>query len=212
MNKYNNQYYIAQTCFTPTQIHIVADRKTENRDYTFTQLNFGETPLFFKNGFEEKDRRTGGKRVLTDVLMDGASMMVVDAIRDELKKYNIDYMQLYPAVYIDDNQIWHENYWYLNFYRNIDCWDRKYSIYEKFDDDDFDDDDDDNAIVDKYYLDVSILDAIPEEKRLLFRMGGASNAYIFVHQRIADFLIKNKHTGIRLFKVADFEEGDQHDG
>ena len=41
-------------------------------------------------------------------------------------------------------------------------------------------------------------------------MGGAFKAYVFIHQQIVDFFNKNNVTGVRLFKVSEFEEGDQH--
>ena len=200
---YNEQYYIAEQPPGDDQIYLKPDKRTANRGYHYKQLPQGDNPLFFMNGYREKDNN---RWPIPHILMDGGDLIVIDDIRNELKKYDIDGMQLYPAVYIDDHDKWHENYWFLNFYQELDCWDRERSIYHR----DIDVDPDSYAEVDKYYLDEKILDPIPEERRLMFRVGDTSMGHIFIHQKIVDFIIKNKFTGVRFFKVSDFKEGDQY--
>ncbi len=112
-----------------------------NVEYYIVHMPFGDDQLFV-----EADQRT--------------------ADRDyDFRKVPLGEAPLYPAVYIDDENNWHDNYWFLNFYEELDCWDRKLSVIGE-------DDDEHESAVYQYYLDAKILDGIPEEKRLLFIMGG----------------------------------------
>ncbi|MDX1695055.1 MAG: hypothetical protein R3208_14915 [Ketobacteraceae bacterium] len=204
MSRYDDEYYIVETEYTPTQVFLSPTTETSERSYHYKRLTSGK-PVFFVNGFKERDARTGDKRVVSDVMFDGASFVVRDSIKPFLDQFDIESMQLHPAVVIDDHDVWHDNYWYLNFYGELDCWDRNSSEYEYLDDDD-----DTDAMIDKYSLNPEVLDAIPEEKRLLFKMDGAATAYVFAHKRVVKYFLENAYTGIRFFKVANFREGDQH--
>ncbi|WP_163831825.1 imm11 family protein [Spartinivicinus ruber] len=190
MTNYNEQYYILDTFYNDNQLHITADNKTSNRNYEYEKLVPSGVPLFFENSFKDKEKALGRKRLLTDVLFDGSSLVVVYKIHDFLKMFSTKGMQLYPAIYIDDDTNWHENYWYLNFFEKLDCWDRKLSVLETFDDED----DDFDAEIRKYYLDKKVLDAIPEEQRYLFKMGGATESYIFAHERLVDIFKRRNYT------------------
>ncbi len=122
-------------------------------------------------------------------------------------------MQIYPSVYIDDDNNWHEDYWFLNFYEELHCLDKKKSKiltidYSDEEDDDLDEEDDDLEVV-EYRLDSRILGGIPEEKRLMFKIGGTNIDYIFIHQKLVDIFMKRKFTGIRFLPVSTFKEGDQ---
>lgn len=206
MKKYDEVYYIAKKPFGENQLYIKADLKTAERGYHYKKVPLGEAPFFFQNSYKEEDKKKGNKWALTEVLLVGSNLLVCDKIRDELKTYEIEGMQLYPSVYIDDENNWHENYWFLNFYEDFYYLDKNQSIVDI----DEDDDEDDDIEVFKYSLDVQKLNQIPEERRLLFKMGGATDAYIFVHQKIVDFIINNNFKGVRFFKVSEFEEGDQY--
>jgi len=202
MTAYDECYYILQRPHGDDQVCAVADQKTANRGYHYRQLQAGESPLFFENGYRDKDKNAWP---VTNMLVTGPGFLVTNAIREKLKFLNIDNMQIYPAVYIDDADTWHENYWFVGFYEELDCWDRQRSTVDI----DEDDDEDDDVDVDKYCLDAGVLDAIAEENRLMFKMGGSSMNYIFVHQRIIDLFNECNMDGARFFKVSDFKEGDQ---
>ena len=206
MSKYDHEYYIVRTFYTSTQFQLKPTKNTSFRKFRYKRLTGGE-PLFFINGFKERDARLGDKRTVTDIMLDGSSFVVTSPIKSFLDQFEIDSMQLYPAIVIDDDDVWHENYWYLNFYGNLDCWDREKSDYKYEDDEDPEDSD---AEIKQYSLNAGILDAIPEERRLLFRMGRATKAYVFAHKRIVKHFLENAYSGVRFFKVAEFREGDQH--
>ena len=205
MTQYDNQYYIAHTLYTSDQMQPAPDDKTAARKYRYKKMSAGEAPLIFVNGFAERDQRTGDQRVVTDIMSDGSSLLVTTDLKDELARYDTQGMQFYPAIFKIEDGRWLEDYWYLNFYRTLDCLDRARSILEDDDDEDF------PAEVDQYALDANVLDSIPEEQRMLFKMGGCSKSYVFVHQEIADYLKQCGATGVKLFPVSDFTEGDQYE-
>ena len=207
MSKFNDEYYIAHTPFTPTQFHLKPDQKTVERRYRYKQLSADSPPLYFTNACKEQDLKKGICRALTDIMSDGASFVVKREIKDYLSQFAISSLVLHPAI-IADGDIYHDDYWYLNIFNRLDCWDRQVSIYE------FDEEDDEGeleASVDKFSLDQAKLEGIPEENRLIFKIGGTSSAYVFFHEKIVEYLLDEHHTGIRFFKVSEFSEGDQHE-
>ena len=213
MTVFDDQYFVSIMPFGDDQLYLKPDEKTFNRRYTYKKMDQGGAPLFFENAFKERDIRDGKSHPITSVLMNGSNLLVNNAIRDKLKFKDIQGMQLYPAIYIDDDFKWHEEHWFLNFYEAIDCWDRDTSTIESYDDEDEDEDDDDPIELDseviRYRLDADILDKIPEERRLMFKMGGALKSYIFVHQKVVDLFKDCDAVGVRFIKVSEFKEGDQ---
>lgn len=127
-------------------------------------------------------------------------MIVKDHIKDFLEEYETPNMLLYPTVYIDDNDNWHENYWFLNFYKSLDCLDMVASQYDKEDDIYLDPD------IEKFSLDETILNKIPEEQRLVFRIGRSLIAYIFMHLRVVEFLQKINASGVRFLKYLNLKK------
>lgn len=127
-------------------------------------------PLYFCNSYKDEGLKSGIVENIGDILFNGPHMVVSDQVKTYLDSFETRFLQIYPAVYIDNQDNWHEGYWYLNFIDQIDCWDRERSVFDPPDDpaDPFD-----YAEVKKYSLDVDVLDRIPEDERLLFKMGGA---------------------------------------
>ncbi len=204
MNQYDNEYYIAIEPAGEDHISPIPDQTTADRNYEYLKLPINEKPLIFHNSESERDFKRGIIRPLSDVLFDGNDLIVSDSIRNKLIQHDIDGLQLYPAVYIDDKNHWHENYWHLCFYERLRCLDKaRASLDGDINPTEF------NIDVDQFRLDKNVLDVIPEEQRLLFKIGETSMGYIFIHQLIVDFFEKNSFSGIRFFKVTDFEEGDQ---
>ncbi|MEJ7807501.1 MAG: hypothetical protein WKG03_16450 [Telluria sp.] len=108
---------------------------------------------------------------------------------------------MHPAIYIDDRDNWHEDYWYLTFTELFDCWDRQLSdtstscieaggekIYDVY----------------EYVLDKDLLDKTPLEKRLLFQMGGTVDAFVFCHESIAGLFRRDMPNGARLVLASDY--------
>lgn len=103
-------------------------------------------------------------------------------------------------IYINDEGEWLDDYWFLTFYKTLDCWDSGRSVVDVFEDDE---DDDLGGIeptieVDKFVLESEVLDEIPKNERLLFKMGGnVSKSYVVVHQKVVDFFENNNISGVR---------------
>ncbi|MBL4898701.1 MAG: hypothetical protein JKX76_03520 [Colwellia sp.] len=208
MSKYDQEYFIMFLPAGDEQIYLKPNSQTAKRKYHYKQLTPGEAPLFFQNSYRDEDKN---QWPITNVLVDMSGLLVTPPIHDEIKNNTIDFMQTYPAVYVDDKGNYHEEYWYIGFYDELQCLDVKSSTIETidFDEDDEDDDDEERLEVEKYSLDEGVLDAIKEENRLMFKIAGCSKKHIFVHSKIVDIFGKNNATGIRFLNVASFEEGDQ---
>ncbi|ATD08781.1 hypothetical protein SIO17_17065 [Pseudoalteromonas piscicida] len=206
---FNDQYYIILKKYSEVTLHLTALQKSADRDYEFEQLVWGKEPLFFENAYRDKDNANGVIRPIPSVLLDATIPIVSSKIRERLKLFNFVGMQLYPAVYIDDGDNYHEDFWCMNFWQELDCWDRAKSKIEKFTAEEMLEPDYlKGCDIYKYHLDSEVLDKIPEEERLIFKQAGGLK-YVFVHQKIADIFFEEKATGVNLVKVSDFEEGMQ---
>ncbi|WP_447077846.1 hypothetical protein [Shewanella algae] len=94
----------------------------------------------------------------------------------------------------------------MGFYKELDCLDRDNSSIETFD---FDDDDE-LLEVKKFSLDGRVLEKIAENERLIFKIANCSKSYLFFHQKVVDFIVQRKLSGVRFIKVVDFFEGKQY--
>lgn len=209
MSKYNEEYYLAIKSYCERYMGVKPLRKTNDRRYSYKKLLPGE-PLFFENFNKEEDIADGVKNVMNDVYID-VTLIIENTLREKFKDLNTYGMQLYPAIFIDDEDEWHENYWCMNFYEFIDCIDKEKSTFS------------DSTIrrlaknpehkrlsVERYSLSEKVLDKIPEQERMFFKARGDSDARVFVHEKaVAEFEAINA-TGIRFIKVADFELGDEY--
>ena len=150
------------------------------------------------------------KHVLPSILFDAPIPIVNNQIRDKLKYFDFVNMQLYPAVYIDDEEHYHENYWCMNFWGELDCIDREKSVFSKSSQEELLSDPlADDLAVKQYSLSAKVLDEIPEEDRLIFKIGGDDMGYVFIHQKIADIFKKENATGVKLYKVSEYKKGMQ---
>ncbi len=208
MSKYNDEYFIALLPPGDDQIYLKPNSQTAKRKYHYTKLNLGEAPLFFQNSYRESDNN---QWAITNVLVDMSGLLVTQPIYEAIRVYGIDSMQTYPSVYVDDNGTYHEEYWYIGFVDELQCLNAEDSsiVLFDFDEEDEDEDDEERLEVKKYSLDDATLDNIPEEQRLMFKIGGCSKKHVFVHRKIVDIFERNNALGVRFFKVSDFKEGDQ---
>ena len=53
-------------------------------------------------------------------------------------------------------------------------------------------------------MNENILDEIPLEKRLLFKMGGTLDGYIACHQKLSRLFASEGDKGVDVVKIADF--------
>ncbi len=208
MSRYDDQYYILFSPPGDDQIYLKPSEITAKRRYFYRKLQPG-SPLHFEHAYRGEDKNQWKP---TNVLVDSSGMIVTTLFKDAINKFNIADMQTYPSIYLDDDGVSYEDYWYLGFYEELDCMDKDGSDIQEFDfdDEDIDEDDDVSLEVYRYSLDEKVLDPIEEEKRLMFKMGACSDKYIFVHQKIVDIFKGLGAQGVRFIKVSDFHEGMQH--
>ena len=161
---------------------MTPDMDTGVRPFMSSRLPFGEKPLIFHNGSLEMQREYGVRPIdpPPDLLFHATDVLVKGDVREKLLHYEIPNLSMYPAIYIDHKDVWHENYWYLTFLEKFDCWDRKYSEYSV------------EAspmrgahFVDRYSLNDELLENTPLEQRRLFLMGKTMLPLVTVHRSIA---------------------------
>jgi len=130
-------------------------------------------------------------------------IIVDDKIKKKLEHFEILNFQLYPAVIIDDDNKYHERYWFFNMYNEFSALDLDKSTIKRFYPEN-----DDHSIT-KYYLSDEILDSIPEEQRLIFKEDKCSQGITIVHQKIVDIFNSEGATAVNFIKISDYEKGKQ---
>lgn len=202
MSEYDNEYFfIEKPKESPQFPSLVPDTNTEDLNFRFEAMPFGSPPLVFYNGWREKRRKDRIKEVPADVLFEGSNLVVHTKIREELLGLEIPHLSMHPAVFIDKDDKWHEDYWYMCFTQQFDCWDRDNSTFE------------DEPVemggmklfsVYTYSLNKKLLDETPLPERLLFKMGGTQDGYVVCHQSIVRIFRRDGTSGATLTPVADY--------
>ena len=127
---------------------------------------------------------------------------VVTDLHAKLTALDLPGVCTHPAVYIGDDGVRHEGYWYLTFPERFDCWDREASDVEQ-DDPPLQLGDVTLHQVYGYRLNATLLDATPLRERLLFKMGGTLDAFVVCHASLRS-LFEGAHAGVELQAVADY--------
>lgn len=157
----------------------------------------------------KRNLKAGNKWPITDVLVCDGSILIKKYLWEKIEGFNSEGLAFHPSVFIDDEGIWHENFMFMVFYKNLDCWDRERSVVEE-EEEHLADETVFPVVVERFYLDDKVLDKIPENQRLMFEMGGVQNSLVCFHQKIVDIFDQNKAAGIRFLKVSEFEDGDDY--
>lgn len=203
MHNYDKEYFFVQQKDDDRLPSLTADEDTVDRHYSFEPQPVGSAPFMFFDGGADYDRKLGIVPIkeLPDILFNGSNLLVRNHIRDALVALDLPGVHIHPAVFVDAYKNWHEDYWFLAFPERLDCWDREKS--------DFDDEPLELGgfklhSVYAYALDVAVLDKIPLNHRLLFKMGGVLEAYIVCHQDIAAIFRGNGESGAKLVSIPDY--------
>lgn len=187
MSKYNNEYFfIRQPRNSDHLPFLCPDINTEDRTFRFEAQPPGSPPLVFFNGWKKENLQQGIRDVATKILFNGSNLVVDTSIREKLIPLEVPNLFLHPAIYIDDRDNWHENYWYMTFTQQFDCWDRTHSVYVKepvrlggFE----------LYSVYSYSLNEALLDKTPLNQRLLFEMGSTQDGMVVCHKSIMRIFI-----------------------
>lgn len=203
MKKYDQQYYFIDRADNDSLPDLGPDLNTEDRKFRYERQPVGSPPLVFENsGYEfDKKRNIPSLKHLPDILFDGSNLVVRSHIREKLLNYDIQNLHMHPTVYIHDDGKWHEDYWYMTFTEQFDCWDRQLSTYEpeplemggyKL------------HSVYTYSLNEDLLDKTPLEQRLLFKMGGTQDGYIVCHQKLLSLFQGDGKNGAKLTPIHEY--------
>ena len=203
MSKYNDQYYIVFKNYNDNTLYLSALQKSADRDYGFYKLDINDEPLYFENAYKEDDKKNGLKHSLSSTHMNMNYVIVNNELREKLKDFDIEHTQLYPSVIIDDDDKRNERYWLINIYERLECLD-----FDKSDIEDYDPADRKHEF-NRFCFSDSLMDQIPEEKRLMIRPYKDDMGYTFFHQKVVDIFLEYGVTNLRFIKVSDWEAGDE---
>jgi hypothetical protein len=179
---YDSEYFfILKAKKSPKIPFLVPDKNTGGRRFRFEAQPMGSAPLVFHNADKEENKQAGIVADTPDVLFSGMSVLVRTPIRDKLLLADIPHLFMHPSIYIDDKDVWHEDFWFLTFTEDFDCWDREKS---DFDDEPMQAGNSQLFQVYSYRLNAELLDQTPLEKRLLFKMGGDVHGYVCCHKSL----------------------------
>ena len=112
---------------------LTPDEDTAELPYSYAKLPLGSKPLKFFNGGKDYVQRMGYTTIRRppDILFRGSNPLVRGDLRERLLTLDIPHLELQPAIFVDDWDEWHEDYWFMTFTKEFDCWNRKTSDYEK---------------------------------------------------------------------------------
>lgn len=201
MTDYTAQYFILRRPDGDSVPYLKADPDTLRRTSSYQPHAVGAPPLVFSNGWKERNGEEGVKEEVTPILFYATNPVVHTPLREALLDLQLPYVHMHPAVYIDDRDTWHEDYWYVTFSKLFDCWDRALSdISENF----VESNGERRYDVYEYVLNEELLDKTPLEQRLLFQMGGTISEFVFCHESIVKLFQKERPNGAQIIAAADF--------
>jgi hypothetical protein len=203
MNTYNNEYFFVRKPKDEKFPYLVPDKDTEDRNFEFEEQTKSSPPLVFTNGWEEECKKKRIKTITPDILFAGPDLLVRTPIYEKLLGVPIKSMHMHPAIYIDDNSKWHEDYWYLTFTRQFDCWDRDESEYDR---------DilpvslggEDLFQIFTYSLNPALMNNTKLQERLIFKMGGTLMGMITCHKSLISIFRGDGKSGADIIGISDY--------
>ena len=196
------QYYVIGKSDTQYPI-LRPDERTSDTFYGVRYVT-SSRPLIFSSANKEKNLKSGKREKITGILFSSCDFIIKKDVRDALLRFDIAGVQYHPTVYVDTDDYYHEGYWFVNVYRAVPFADLEKSTFDEFVEEEIELGVSPSA--EKIVFDTAKMLAVPEEQRLIFRLGNVSNREIFVHQKIKDLLESFKLEGMRFFRVDEYEE------
>ncbi|CAA0125301.1 Uncharacterised protein [BD1-7 clade bacterium] len=196
-NHINDQYYLVfpEVSYDEKISFVAPTKSTRARSPFQKTMLLSEGPAVYRAKLDED---TG--KPPANILHDTLDLVLHASLLSGIAETCIYQGKFFPAIFEDDHKEACENYWLVNLFNKLDCWDRKASDYVE-------NHSGDTPHIHRYSLDEKRLASIKEEERLIFRIGGTDIPNIFIHQTIADALNNQGAEGIRLIKVSDYELG-----
>ena len=205
MEKFDQEYFFIRRTSDPRRPSLVADDNTEERIFNSQDQLSGSAPFVFFNSLKAENIRQKIVGIVPDILFVGTDLVVKESIREKILLQDIPNLHMHPSIYIDNNENWHEDYWYLNFTQRFDCWDRDLSEYDdeiapiKIGTDEF-------REVFTFSLNDQLLEKTPLSERRLFKMGGTLAATVTCHKSLYSLFNGNGNgkSGANLICVSDY--------
>lgn len=203
MTIYDQQYYFLRSADNDSHPILTPDKNTEDRTFRFEAQPLSSPPLIFFNGAKDYQQKMNIPRIEIppEILFDGGNILIPSRIRESLLDIDIPNLDMHPAVYIHDDGKWYEDYWYMTFTEEFDCWDRANSAYE----------DEPMEIggftlynIYKYSLNQEIIDKTEIKNKLLFKMGGSLDAFIVCDKSLSNLFPDDEKNGMKLLLVSDY--------
>ncbi|MGF1743065.1 hypothetical protein L4C34_18765 [Vibrio profundum] len=203
MSTFENEYYLLiDTPFRESFLELVGIKGAGARFYETDQLDYGDGPVFFGQAFKEDMPFK-----LSNVQMDGGAPIVSKEIAEVIGQYNIEGFQLFPSIIVGDDGEWHEDFYYFNSYKRLDCVDFKNSEVEDYDPDSLI-----GQEVIKYKLRADVLEDIKEERRLIIMLDQVFGPKLLVHEKLVDQLAQFNIEAFTFYKLSEYELGMQYKG
>lgn len=207
LSKYDTEYYFL---LKPTERDdlpsLTPDENTATRQFRSNPQPAGSAPLVFFNGARDQQKKMGSQVVAVPppILFDGANLVIDERVWDRLKDSDIPDMYAHPAVYIHDDGQWHDNYWYIGFSQQFDCWDRETSLYLP---DPLSFGATVSYTVIDFHLNDSVVEATPLDQRLLFEMGATTTSDLVCHESLLGVFAINAESGAKAVRIDKYAAG-----
>lgn len=199
MSKYNEQYYLAfnQSENESAVLFLKVTADSAKRKPGRVKLSAGEQPIYFEDAFKDINIEPSKAHL-------NLSRMIVNKdLYVDLIDFQIKHFQLYPAVVIDRYGKHHEDYWFFNSYEKLHVVELGKSVIDSYAPSDKKHD------FIKYSLSDEVLDAIPEEERLVLSIAESDMGAVLYHQKIIDIFNKHHVETIKFIKVSEWESGSE---
>ena len=188
-NEFNKEYFvIGRENNNNYPLLVVKQGGKYEREYEYVD---DIQPMLYRLG-----EPVPSKPIMVDFHSSSCSI-VSQKISDVLRNLNIKGLQLIPATIEGKNNELHEDYWFLNIYNKLKVLDMDKSVYRWS-----------NFLklanpIEKLVLNEELLNSIPLEERLIFRLEENKVFEIF-HKSVVDAIMETNPEGILFTSVADW--------
>jgi hypothetical protein len=180
----DKEYYVLERPARDEVSLLSATRNTASDNFR----KYGQylsKPLYFTNDWRDENVKAGILEEQSHILFNGNDILISKEVVDVLRLLDIQNVDFTSAIYIDDKDQYREDYYFVRFKEKVDCWSRLDSDYNKKP----------RAssglhYVYSYSLDDEVLKRMNLKSRFIFRMGGTSLSLCFVHEALAEELLK----------------------
>ena len=206
MNKYDESYYLMFPDYDNEYNNRIKPTKTTaNRHWYYEELVDGGAPV----SFIPKNQNINVMDSGFELLFSGYDFVVTDKLKDSIN-LGLYGCKFYPALIQNSDASIIDNLWLLNIFKQLDCLDKKRSIF--YMPEDGATDIEGLSIcphVHIFRFNEEVLDKIPENERLIFQMDKTTISYTFLHEKIVSKLKKHNVLGVKFYKISEFESGDE---